>query len=221
MESVAAKHGICPFDFTLEACDMADVIICDYNYAFDPRVYLKQFFLNEKKDYVFLVDEAHNLVDRGREMFSASLERSIFVELLRLVKPNLPKISSTLGNIIRWFSGKKTQIAEQGGFVTEAEVPEDILPLLEKFIRQTETWLLHNPKSPFRQKIIDVYFEVSNFIKIAGHYDQTYATIFESFNFDIRVKALLSRPGRASGKSTQKVQCRRIFLSHHDPAILF
>lgn len=221
MESVAAKHGICPFDFTLEACDIADVIICDYNYAFDPRVYLKQFFLNEKKDYVFLVDEAHNLVDRGREMFSASLVRSIFVELIRLVRPKLPKISSTLGNIIRWFSGKKTQIAEQGGFVTEAEVPENIFPLLEKFIRQTETWLLHNLKSPFRQKIIDVYFEVSNFIKIAGHFDQTYATILESFNFDIRVRLFCLDPAGPLEKALKRCSAAVFFSATMTPLSYF
>jgi DNA excision repair protein ERCC-2 len=113
LESVAAKHGICPFDFTLEACDIADVIICDYNYAFDPRVYLKQFFLNEKKDYVFLVDEAHNLVDRGREMFSASLARSLFVET---ALPDQAKASQNFQDswsIIRWFSGKKIRVANR------------------------------------------------------------------------------------------------------------
>jgi DNA excision repair protein ERCC-2 len=221
MESVAAKHGICPFDFTLEACDMADVIICDYNYAFDPRVYLKQFFLNEKKDYVFLVDEAHNLVDRGREMFSASLERSLFVELLCLIKPNLPKISNNLGHIIQWFSRKKIRITKQGGFVSENGVPEDILPLLGKFIQLAETWLLHNHKNPFRQKIIDVYFEVSNFIKIAGHYDQTYATIFEGFNFDIRLKLFCLDPAGPLAKALKRCGAAVFFSATMTPVSYF
>jgi DNA excision repair protein ERCC-2 len=221
MESVAAEYGICPFDFTLEACDLADVIICDYNYAFDPRVYLKQFFMNEKKDYVFLVDEAHNLVDRGREMFSASLERSLFVELLCLIKPNFPKISKNLRYIIRWFSGKKTKITKQGGFISEAEVPEEILPLLGKFIQQAETWLLHNHKSPFRQKIIDVYFEVSSFIKIAGHYDQTYATIFENFDFNIRLKLFCIDPAGPLGKALKRCGSAVFFSATMTPVSYF
>jgi DNA excision repair protein ERCC-2 len=221
MESLAFKHGICPFDFTLEACDFADVIICDYNYTFDPRVYLKQFFLNEKKDYVFLVDEAHNMVDRGREMFSASLERSLFVELLRLSKPKLPKISNILGKIIQWFSGKKIRIAKQGGFMSEPDVPEDILPLLGKFIQLVETWLLHNHKNPFRQKIIDIYFEVSNFIKIAGHYDQTYTTIFESFNFNIRVKLFCLNPAGPLAKALKRCGAAVFFSATMTPLSYF
>jgi DNA excision repair protein ERCC-2 len=221
VESVAAKHGICPFDFTLEACDFADVIICDYNYAFDPRVYLKQFFLNEKKDYVFLVDEAHNLVDRGREMFSASLTRKLFVDLLCLVKPKLPKISKNLGRVIRWFSGKKRLIAKQGGFVSKTEVPEGILPLLAKFIQQAETWLLYNRKSPFRQKIIDIYFEVSNFIKIAGHYDQAYATLFENVHFDIRLKLFCLDPAGPLEKALKRCSTAVFFSATMTPVSYF
>ncbi len=221
LESIAAGYGICPFDFTLEACDIADVIICDYNYTFDPRVYLKQFFLNENRDYVFLVDEAHNLVDRGREMFSASLARSLFVKLLRLVRPNLPKISRILGHIIRWFSGKKTGITQQGDFVSTTEVPEDILPLLGKFILLSETWLLHNPKSPFREEIIDVYFEVSNFIKIAGHFDQTYATIFENFNFDIRLKLFCLDPAGPLEKALKRCSAAVFFSATMAPVSYF
>ena len=221
LESVATAYGICPFDFTLEACELADVIICDYNYAFDPRVYLKQFFLNEKKDYAFLVDEAHNLVDRGREMFSASLSRSLFIKLLRLVRPNLPKISSNLGHIIRWFSAKKTGIIKQGGFVSKAELPEDIFPLLGKFIQQSETWLLHNPKSPFRENIIDVYFEVSNFIRIADHYDQTYATILERPDFDIRVKLFCIDPAGPLEKALKRCGAAAFFSATMTPLSYF
>jgi DNA excision repair protein ERCC-2 len=152
MESVAAEHGICPFDFTLEACDFADVIICDYNYAFDPRVYLKQFFLNEKKDYVFLVDEAHNLVDRGREMFSASLTRKLFVELLCLVKPKLPKISKNLGHIIRWFSGKKNGSPSKVVLFQKTEVPEGYPSAFRKIYPTGRNLAITQPKKSFSSK---------------------------------------------------------------------
>jgi len=58
---------------------LADAVICDYNYVFDPRVYLKRFFSDAGGDYIFLVDEAHNLVDRAREMFSAQLSKRAFL----------------------------------------------------------------------------------------------------------------------------------------------
>ena len=221
LESVAAKYGICPFEFTLESCELADVIICDYNYAFDPRVYLKQFFMNEKKDYVFLVDEAHNLVDRGREMFSASLSRSLFLRLLRLIRPKFPKISSNLAHIIRWFSTKKNGIIRHGGFVSKSELPEDIFPFLVKFIQQSETWLLQNHKSPFRENLIEVYFEVSNFIRIADHFDQTYATILEKSDADIRVKLFCIDPAGPLEKALKRSGATVFFSATMTPLSYF
>ena len=65
----AEKHQVCPFEMGLDAALFGDAIICDYNYVFDPNVYLRRFFSSDKKsDAVVLVDEAHNLVERGREM---------------------------------------------------------------------------------------------------------------------------------------------------------
>ena len=75
LRSYARKHTVCPFEFSLDLAYVADAIICDYNYLFDPRVSLKRLLEEQKKSTLLLVDEAHNLVDRGREMFSASLNK--------------------------------------------------------------------------------------------------------------------------------------------------
>ena len=83
----AEKHGVCPFEMCLDASLFADVIICDYNYLFDPHIYLKRFFGETSAgNYIFLIDEAHNLLERGREMYSASLWKEQFLELLRELK---------------------------------------------------------------------------------------------------------------------------------------
>ena len=73
VEECAQKHRVCPFEFSLDLAPWCDVIICDYNYVFDPRAFLKRFFQDVSGQYAFLIDEAHNLVDRAREMFSADL----------------------------------------------------------------------------------------------------------------------------------------------------
>ena len=71
---------VCPFELSLDAASWADNIICDYNYAFDPNVYLKRFFAEGVRgDYLFLVDEAHNLVERAREMYSEHLKKEEFL----------------------------------------------------------------------------------------------------------------------------------------------
>lgn len=82
----AHKHKVCPFEFSLDAAYACDAVICDYNYIYDPRISLKRLTEERKRETVLLVDEAHNLVDRGREMFSASLLKAPFLEIQRQYK---------------------------------------------------------------------------------------------------------------------------------------
>ena len=94
----ARKHQVCPFEMSLDMSLYADAIICDYNYVFDPNVYLKRFFAEGlgSKDYIFLIDEAHNLLERGREMYSAALFKEDFLKMKKLVKKESPKLERQL-----------------------------------------------------------------------------------------------------------------------------
>lgn len=96
IEEYAEKHRVCPFELCLDMSLFADAVICDYNYLFDPHVYLKRFFADSSGgDYIFLIDEAHNLLERGREMYSAVLIKEQFLELRRELKQTvLSEISS-------------------------------------------------------------------------------------------------------------------------------
>lgn len=84
LEHYARKHMVCPFEMCLDISLFSDGVICDYNYLFDPHVYLKRFFgEGSHGSYIFLIDEAHNLLERGREMFSATLIKEQFLDLKR------------------------------------------------------------------------------------------------------------------------------------------
>lgn len=84
----AEKWKVCPFEMALDVSLWSDAIICDYNYVFDPQAKLKRFFAEGVKgDYLFLIDEAHNLVERGREMYSATLYKEDFLEVKRFLRP--------------------------------------------------------------------------------------------------------------------------------------
>lgn len=97
LQEYAAKWRVCPFEFGLDVSVWADVIICDYNYAFDPRAHLKRFFYEGvKTDYIFLVDEAHNLVERARSMYSAQICKEDFLELKRRLRGRTPKVERQL-----------------------------------------------------------------------------------------------------------------------------
>ena len=97
LQAHAQKWQVCPFELSLDVSTWVDTIICDYNYAFDPRAHLKRFFYEgTKEDYIFLVDEAHNLVERARTMYSASVCKEDFLELKRLLKGKAPKVEKQL-----------------------------------------------------------------------------------------------------------------------------
>ncbi len=90
IEAYAVKHQVCPFELCLDMSLFADGVICDYNYLFDPHVYLKRFFAEGTEgNYIFLIDEAHNLLERGREMYSASLLKETFLELKQEIKQTI------------------------------------------------------------------------------------------------------------------------------------
>ena len=96
-QAQAHKHRVCPFELSLDTASWTDAVICDYNYVFDPNVRLKRFFAEGTRgEYLFLIDEAHNLVERGREMFSASLCKEDFLELKRKLKGRYKKAERCL-----------------------------------------------------------------------------------------------------------------------------
>ena len=93
----AEKWQVCPFEMCLDLSVWVDGVICDYNYAFDPNVHLKRFFgENISGDYIFLIDEAHNLVERGREMYSAEVSRQTLLTLRKKIRKHFPKLARVL-----------------------------------------------------------------------------------------------------------------------------
>lgn len=113
IETYARKHTVCPFEFSIDLAYVADAVICDYNYIFDPRVSLKRLFEEQKKSTALLVDEAHNLVDRGREMFSASLNKELFLQLKKDFKGANKEIYDRASKLNSWFIALKKRKKSQ------------------------------------------------------------------------------------------------------------
>ena len=89
IEKYAAKHNVCPFEMSLDVAIWADAVICDYNYIFDPSAHLRRFFdAGTTGKYCFLIDEAHNLVERARDMYSAGFVKEDFLTAKAVLKGN-------------------------------------------------------------------------------------------------------------------------------------
>ncbi len=99
LEAVSERHQVCPFELSLDTSLWVDAVICDYNYVFDPQAYLRRHFAEPDRRYGFLVDEAHNLVDRAREMFSTELNSHNIEEVQRIIRKSIPKCAKTLARL--------------------------------------------------------------------------------------------------------------------------
>ncbi len=196
IEEVARSHRVCPFALSLELAGWADCIISDYNYAFDPRVYLKRFFDEENGAYAFLVDEAHNLVDRSREMFSAGLKKTSFLELRRVVKDQLPALYRAAGKINDWLLKAKKETQQVGGFQSEAQLPAGLEPLLRAFAKEAERWLAQNRPAPYREIVLERYFEIQGFLRVWEEFDDSYFTCFQVKDKDLILKLFCLDPSR-------------------------
>lgn len=193
IEDYARKHTVCPFEFSLDISLWADSIICDYNYVFDPRAQLKRFFIDEKNDYIFLIDEAHNLVDRSRGMFSAVLYKDIFLSLRRFFKDKEPKIAKALSKLNSFMLKMKKECNEEGYHIQKDE-PEDIYYLLKKFVKVADEWLTEHQKEDGHQELLELYFEVLAFIRVTEDYDERYVTYVETYGNNVKLKLFCLDP---------------------------
>ncbi len=180
IEEIALQYQLCPFEFSLDLALWADSVICDYNYAFDPRVYLRRFFDFSTEPYIFLVDEAHNLPERARAMYSAELDKKTVLELQRTLKPHLPELAKKLSAINKiLLAFRKTCQAQDKPALAAYVLPEELLKAVREFTQAAEDWLALNQALAFRPELLAFYFACLNYLRTAEYFDVFYVSYFE------------------------------------------
>ncbi|MBD5454640.1 MAG: ATP-dependent DNA helicase [Lachnospiraceae bacterium] len=173
IEEYAKKYQVCPFEMCLDMSLFSDAVICDYNYVFDPHVYLRRFFAEGNKgEYLFLIDEVHNLVERGREMYSAVLHKEDFLQLKRTVKDYSPKLEKQLERCNKELLNLKRECVD---YKLEDNISAFVMAL-GRLNSGMEDYLEEHETSPVRQEILEFYFEVSHFLSIYELVDENYVT---------------------------------------------
>lgn len=182
VETLAQKYELCPFELSLDISLICDVIICDLNYCFDPRVYLKRYFDHGKQKVTFLIDEAHNLHDRLRSMYSAALFKTDVLKTQKLIREDSPDLSKSLVAINKLMIKMKRQCKEDHDhFFQSDEIPEDLLSEIRTFSRKADLWLDRNSEdSDIRSGLLDFFFQANVFINIAGYFDTNYKFYVQS-----------------------------------------
>lgn len=170
VEVYAEKHRVCPYEFSLDMALFMDLIICDYNYAFDPRVYLRRFFDAPSEQFAFLVDEAHNLVDRARTMYSAELHKDKVMAIKKAVKENDHALEKQIDGINKLILNVRKNCDEDGVYVDKDEISE-IYTQLKRRATVLEKWLIHSQGSEIYDLVLDFYFEILTYLRISELYD--------------------------------------------------
>lgn len=198
IERVALDCHVCPHSLALDASLWADVVICDYNYFFDPNVQLKRFF-SDGGNFGLLVDEAHNLVDRARDMFSAELTRSGLEELREVLGSEIPICTKFLHELMKRLRAlarravARPEDSERRSVVMK-EIPDDLLFIVRSIAKALEEWLALSQPSLFRDAIVTGYFQLLAFSRIAELYDSSYLTIVEPVAKDVRLRLFCLDP---------------------------
>jgi DNA excision repair protein ERCC-2 len=221
LEDYAYKHCLCPFEFSLEMANWADVIIADYNYVFDPRVYLKRFFV-DGGEYTFLVDEAHNLVDRAREMFSAELGKDAWQKLKKLTKSDNPRLTKSLSRVNRALSKEKKCLEDiPTGQSMKEEVPKELIRVLRYFVSEVEYFLKTKSEAfNWQNQLLELYFQALSFLRTSESYDKRYVTYQQSRN-DFIVKLFCLDPSLRLREALERGRAAILFSATLSPMDYF
>ena len=175
----AERYKVCPFELSLDLAVWVDTLICDYNYVFDPNVSLKRFFADGvREDYLFLIDEAHNLVERGREMYSASLEKEAFLQMKKLLRGKREGLTKALDGCNRYLLTLKREC--ESGFQILPQVGGFELQL-QRLSAELDKYLEQPVPEEIRDQVMEFYFSVWNFLGICDRLDDNYV-IYTDFS---------------------------------------
>ncbi len=201
VKNFAKTMGVCPYELLLDLSELCDVIICDYNYVFSPTVYLKRYFDENagggREKYIFLVDEAHNLPDRARDMFSSRLSSEDFEKIISMLEEN-SKLTEACLSVLKSFEYLEKLCADNmkyngdgmgAGYSVERSLPENFIRDLAAFTQKCDGWMKYNGDHPAYGAVEELSYRIFEFEKICECYDRHYLTFINTI--DHKVSLLL------------------------------
>ncbi len=181
--SYAEEYVVCPFELGLDVSTWCEGIICDYNYVFDPNVYLKRFFAEGRTgEHIFLIDEAHNMVDRAREMYSETLIKEEILSIKRYAKPVSKKLTNALEKCNRIMLEYKRQCDSEITVFEDIDLLlnacDNLQMILEQLFKKEIKFGI------YQDEVLDFYFRLRNFTAIAYQQDSGHYRIYCDFDDD-------------------------------------
>lgn len=221
----AMQHRVCPYEMALDIALWTDLVICDYSHVFDPVVYLKRFFSDNNGDYVFLIDEAHNLVDRVRDMYTVSLQKSAFYRLKQNLKDQnavAARLRKSMGSVNQYLLALRKDMGETINRVTQ-EPDTGFFAVVMQFITAAEEWLAmeQHGTHPLHHDLLELYFEALSFTGIFGLYDERYNSIIEVNGSDITITLFCLDPSHIIAECLKRAKAAILFSATLTPLPYF
>lgn len=191
INKLSEEYNICPFEFSLELSNFCDVVICDYNYIFDPQASLKGILEGKAKDYTILIDEAHNLLDRGRSMYSSKIFKDDFLKLKREFKSKDKGIYNSLDRANKYLIEKRKVLENlETKSLVEKEEPSDLYGILRSFLEKVDIY--ESKSSEENSSLLELYFNVYEFLNICGYYGEDFTTLYklDGNNLELSINCL-------------------------------
>ena len=185
LRQVALEHGVCPYYLSQEMARWADVVVADYNYYFDFSALLFGLAQANQWKVATLVDEAHNLVERGRQMYSASLDQSA----LNGVRKTAPEaLKKPLQRVNREWNALHNQQA--GVYQAYDSPPQKLLQALSSCSASIGDYLNDHPQG-LDSALQNFYFEMLQFCRVGELFDEQF--LFDISKRDLERKKNLSQ----------------------------
>ncbi len=226
IQSTALKYQICPHELSLDLSEYCDIVICDYNYAFDPSVYLRRYFGDEGKRerYVFLIDEAHNLSDRARDMYSATLRLSDFSisdECEACIYTLDMQNAFSKLRLLCKDSITKDADGNERGFFMSREPLQSFACELDEFRKKSEQWLKRNTDNEYYDAFYEIYSRVRKYLCVSDYFDKGFLCYVQIESGDIEVKVFCLDPSRVMNKLLERAVSSVLFSATLAPAEYF
>ena len=212
---IARENEICPFEFELDLSLFCDIIICDYNYMFDPISYMKRYFDDNASMHLALVDEAHNLIDRSRDMYSGDILYSRYKEARKSVKHSkhakLKRALSKISKLLKELVADR----EDGEHILDS-YPEEIYKTFQYFI-DTCLDINKNEHKEMTKELLDYYLDVNEFIKLSDFYGDKYLLYLDVKGEEVDIHLYCVDASAFIGRTMKQVKATVLFSATLQP----
>ncbi|MBO7297178.1 MAG: ATP-dependent DNA helicase, partial [Clostridia bacterium] len=229
IKRVAEKYGVCPYELSLDLSEFCSIVICDYNYVYNPAVKLRRYFVENNAKYVLLVDEAHNLTDRARDMFSCELRSTDFDLLLAQIPQSEPlhakiRDAYSVFRIAKRYCRDTIQKDENGeahGYYFSKEPIDDINVTLATLGSTIEKWLKIHTYDALYDAIEAVYGSLRAYNATAELYDKGFVTYLTVRGSEVTLKQLCLDPSRQLEACNERAEAVIMFSATLTPPAYF